>query len=130
MRFLPAVLLASLVAAVPAVYGPWKEGRYRNFRAVEDGVLYRSGQLPPDVFARVMTEYRVRTVVSLRDSYTKGEPPDAREQDYCEANGLRHVRISPEKWSSPVGTVPAAAGVNEFLRLMADPAVPKPVLVH
>jgi protein tyrosine/serine phosphatase len=98
---------------------------------VDDGVLYRSGQLPPDVFRRVVREYRIRTVISLRDSYTKAEPPDQEEQRFCATNGLSHFRISPESWSpSGGGRVPAAEGVREFLRILDDRANLKPVLVH
>lgn len=130
LRYVPVVLLVGLVGGVPGYYGPWREGRYRNFRVVEDGVLYRSGQLPPDVFERTVREYRIRTVVSLRDSYTKAVPPDQEEVRYCEANGMRHFRISPEPWSSPDGCVPAAEGVREFLRIMDDRDALKPILVH
>jgi tyrosine-protein phosphatase SIW14 len=131
LRPLLVVLLCAIVGGIPGYYGPWREGRYRNFRVVEDGVLYRSGQLPPDVLARVLREYHIRTVVSLRDElYTNGTPRDLEEQRYCEANDIRHIRISPEAWSSPDGSVPAAKGVQEFLHIMDERERLKPILVH
>jgi protein tyrosine/serine phosphatase len=130
VRLALALAAAVIVGAIPCSYAVRQKTSYRNFRAVEDGVLYRSGQLPPDAFDRVIREYQIRTVVSLRDSYTDGPPPDLAEQRYCEANGIRHVRISPEPWSAPDGRVPAADGVRAFVRLMDDRDRLKPVLVH
>jgi hypothetical protein len=128
-----AILVAipvGLIGGVPAWHAADRQSSYRNFRVVEEGVLYRSGQLPAPAFDRVVREYGVRTVVSLRDSYTDGPPPGLAEQLYCEANAIRHVRISPAPWSTPDGRVPAGAGVREFVRLMDDRNRLKPVLVH
>jgi protein tyrosine/serine phosphatase len=129
-QLIPLIALAGLFGGLPGWHAARQQTRYRNFRAVEEGVLYRAGQLPADAFRRVVTEYGIRTVVSLRDSYTNGPPPDLAEQCYCEANGIRHVRISPEPWSAPDGRVPAADGVREFVRLMDDRDRLKPVLIH
>jgi protein tyrosine/serine phosphatase len=131
LRPLFVVLLCAMIGGLPGYYGPWREGRYRNFRVVEEGVLYRSGQLPPEVLDRVVREYHIRTVISLRDEwYSNGTPRDVEEQRYCEVNGIRHVRISPARWSAPDGSVPAARGVQEFLQVMDDRERLKPILVH
>ena len=51
--FLIAILVA-LVVAVPLLYSAHRHTTLRNFRVVEDGVLYRSGQLSPAAFERVL----------------------------------------------------------------------------
>jgi protein tyrosine/serine phosphatase len=123
-------MLIGLLGVVPYSYAIRQKSRYRNFREVEAGVLYRSGQLPLDTFSRVVAEHGIRTVISLRDSYTDGPPPDLDEEIFCKAQGIRHVRISPEAWSTPDGQVPAAEGVRQFVRLMDERDQLKPILIH
>ena len=38
---------------------------FRNFRVVEEGVLYRSGQLNVAGLSRIIHDYGIKTVVSL-----------------------------------------------------------------
>lgn len=125
------VAVAGVAAAVPFVYAAHRNTHLRNFRVVEEGVLYRSGQLAPDALEQVVRERGIRTVVTLRVARVKGDPnPDAWEEDFCAARGLRHVRIIPRVWGADEkGEVPADESVEEFLRVMDDRAN-YPVLVH
>jgi tyrosine-protein phosphatase SIW14 len=122
---------AGLVAAAPFVYAAHQKAHLRNFRVVEEGVLYRSGQLSPDGLDRVLRERGVRTVVSLRVGRTPGgADPDAWEEGFCAARGVRHVRITPRVWGADeAGEVPAEQSVAEFLAVTDDPKN-HPVLVH
>jgi tyrosine-protein phosphatase SIW14 len=130
-RGLLGAVAAALVIAVPLVYSASRQHDRRNFRVVEDGVLYRSGQLTPAGLARVIDDYHVKTVVSLRTSRDPGGPnPDAWEEDVCAARGLTHVRLVPKVWGADeTGEVPADANVRRFVDVMADPSN-HPVLVH
>ncbi len=102
--------------------------QYRNFRVVEPGVLYRSGQLTPEAFDRVVREFDIRTVVSFREPDRRDE---SSEQAYCEANGIAHYRLAPKRWgSADGGPAPAEANVREFLRIIADRRPHGPILVH
>ena len=56
---------AALVAATPLVYSSHRTSYSRNFRVVEEGVLYRSGQLTPAGLDRVIRERGIKTVVSF-----------------------------------------------------------------
>jgi tyrosine-protein phosphatase SIW14 len=135
MRHIVRVILGAavvlLVGAVPVLYSSHQQTTLRNFHIVEDGVLYRSGQLSRPVFERVVREYRVKTVVTLRTTRVKDGPfPDAWEREVCEAQGVRHVRLVPLVWSPDEnGDVPAEQNVDKFLELVRDPAN-HPVLVH
>jgi tyrosine-protein phosphatase SIW14 len=124
-----AVLL--FAAAVPFLYGAHRQYFLRNFRVVEDGVLYRSGQLTPEGFERVLHDYGIKTVVTLRTVRDPSKPyPDAWEKDICDARGLKHVRIIPRVWGpDEKGTIPAEQAVQEFLAVMDDKAN-YPVLLH
>ena len=128
------VLGASILlfaAAVPFLYGAHRQYYLRNFRVVEDGVLYRSGQLTPEGLERVLHDYGIKTVVTLRTVRDASKPyPDAWEKDVCEARGLKHVRIIPRVWGpDEKGEIPAEQAVQEFLRVMDDRAN-HPVLLH
>ena len=120
-----------LAAAVPFLYGAHRQYYLRNFRVVEDGVLYRSGQLTPEGLERVLHDYGIKTVVTLRTVRDPNKPyPDGWEKDVCEARGLKHVRIIPRVWGpNEKGEIPAEQVVQEFLKVMDDQAN-YPVLVH
>lgn len=120
-----------VLVAVPAGYSAYRMKHLRNFGVVEDGVLYRSGQLNPAGLQRVLSDYRIKTVVTLRHSRDPRLPhDDAWEEDVCAPRGVRHVRILPRVWSKDEnGKYPIEDGLKEFLDVMDDPAN-HPVLVH
>lgn len=126
-----AVLLAGLVVGVPLAYRSYTSVKYRNFRVVEPGVLYRSGQMTASGLADTVERYGIKTVVSLRDVRDDGKPaPDKDEVSYCAAHGVKHVVLSPAKWYAADGQpAPVEPNVREFMKIMDDPAA-KPVLVH
>lgn len=126
-----AVGVVAVVVAGPLLYAAHRQHHLRNFGVVQSGVLYRSGQLSRAGLGRVLHDYQIKTVVSLRTSRITGKlPPDAWEVELCREYGARHVRIVPRVWSPDEnGEVPADEGVREFLRVMDDPAN-HPVLVH
>ena len=79
---------------------------------------------------RVIHDYGIKTVVSLRDAeYPNDPPPDQAEEDYCRMEEINFVRIPPRKWWSPDGSAPAEEGVRKFLEIVENPAH-HPVLVH
>lgn len=123
-----------LVAGFPFLYARLRHETYRNFRVVEEGVLYRSGQMTPAGFERVCREKGIRTVIKLRErSDDKDSAVDAAEEAYCKANGIEFLRITPKDWEvdPTTGRVPMAENMAYFLELMADPKeTPRPVLVH
>jgi tyrosine-protein phosphatase SIW14 len=130
-RIVLVASLAGLVVAGPVGYTYYRNNNFRNFRIVEDDVLYRSGQLSPRAFEQVIQERQIRTVVSLRTTRVPGRlPPDSWEEAYCAAHGLKHIRIVPRVWcADEKGEIPAEQAVQEFLKVM-DNRSNYPVLVH
>lgn len=130
-RVLFGVGVAAVIAAGPALYSAHRGIELRNFRVVEDGVLYRSGQLSRVGLERVLHDYQIKTVVTLRTVRDPKLPyPDGWEADVCAARGLKHVRIVPRVWGpNEKGEIPAEDAVQEFLRVTDDPAN-YPILVH
>ena len=126
-----AVLLAGLVIGVPLGYRSFTSTKYRNFRVVEPGVLYRSGQMSASGLASTVEQYGIKTVISLRELRDDGKPsPDSDEVTFCHEHGVRHVILSPAKWVGINGSpAPVEPNVAAFLKILDDPAS-KPVLVH
>lgn len=123
------VILGFIVG--PVLFASYQQKQMKNFRVVREGVLYRSGQMTADGMKRVIHDYGIRTVVTLRDAKATGEaPPDAEEEAACRKLGLKYVRITPRHWSSrDGGPPPVEAGVQKFVDVMRDPGN-YPVLVH
>lgn len=115
----------------PILYAAYQQKQTRNLRVVKEGVLYRSGQMTLAGLKRVLHDYGIRTVITLRDAKVEGQlPPDIEEQRYCKAQEIHYLRISPHSWRiHPDGTSPADPHVAEFLRLVRDPKR-HPILLH
>jgi tyrosine-protein phosphatase SIW14 len=129
-KFALAAAVLAMIVAAPLVYSSHQSTYMRNFRVVEDGVLYRCGQLPPSAFERVLDEYGIKTVVTLRTSRTAAPPPDTWEEGICAARNVKHVRIVPRVWGADeAGEIPAEQNVQEFLSVV-DKKENHPVLVH
>lgn len=123
-----AIVLTLIIA--PLGFGIHRLEEMRNFRTVSEGVLYRSGQMTTHGLQRTINDYGIRTVITLRDSYTPGEPPpDRSEEEFCKQNSINYYRLPPRQWSSEEATVPADEGVRKFIQIMAEPRN-HPVLVH
>jgi tyrosine-protein phosphatase SIW14 len=123
-------LITGLIIGAPVGYAVYRESQVRNFKAVREGVLYRSGQMKLTGLKSVVHDYGIKTVITLRDAVYAGDPPpDLAEEEYCEGQCIKYVRISPRTWWAPDGSVPAEEGVRRFLEVMDDPAN-HPVLIH
>jgi hypothetical protein len=125
-----AILIAALLVGGPVGYGWYRQARLRNFRVVREGVLYRSGQLSLAGLQRLLHDYGINTVVTLRDATHPGDgPPDLDEELYCKKAEIKYVRIAPREWWASDGSVPAEKGVARFREIMKDPRN-YPVLIH
>ncbi len=125
-----ACLTALLIVSGPLAYSFYSQKHIRNFKMVHKDVLYRSGQMSISGLKSVIRDFGINTVISLRDAPHRGEPaPDLKEERFCEKEGLRYCRISPQVWSDVEGHIPAQEGVDKFLAIMDDPSN-YPVLIH
>lgn len=116
-----------LMVAAPFYYKQWHDHEYRGLHVVEEGVLYRSGQLPIHRVQQFVLTHGIRTVVCLRDG---DKEDDQAEEGWIKARGFNFVRIPPRKfWPDANGNIPADESVAEFRKVMDDPAN-YPVLVH
>jgi protein tyrosine/serine phosphatase len=120
------VIIGALIVAPVVLALRWGKDT-RNFRAVREGVLYRSGQMSVAGLSRIVHDYGIRTVVNLRDGKT---PADQAEEAFCNREEIRFVRLEPAGWGDGAGSAaPAEENVRAFCKVMADPAN-YPVLIH
>lgn len=83
-RVLVGVAVVALCIGGPVVFAVQLQNQTRNFHVVKDGVLYRSGQTTLLGLKNLIHEYRIRTVVSLRDSDVARDPRRVKkEEEYC-----------------------------------------------
>jgi tyrosine-protein phosphatase SIW14 len=121
-----SLVIATLLVGGPLWYKRAYDRHFRNFRVVQEGVLYRSAQLDIDGLKRLAHDHGIRTIISLREGNTAD---DRAEAEWAAKNCINHVRIPPRPWSATDGAVPAAQGLAAFRAVMADPAN-LPVLIH
>jgi uncharacterized protein (TIGR01244 family) len=121
-----AGLLATLLVGAPVWYKLRRDRLYRNFHVVEDGVLYRSGQLDLDGLKQLAARHGIRSIICLREG---DAAEDRAEAEWARAAGLNFVRIPPRPWYSPDGSVPAEKGLETLRAVLGDPAN-HPVLIH
>lgn len=93
-----------------------------NFRVVEDGRLYRSGQMGSQRLERTIDRHAVRTVINLRGP-NPDEPWYQEELSVCQTLGVAHHDIS---WSKAV--LPGPESLNRLVALFKES--PTPILVH
>jgi tyrosine-protein phosphatase SIW14 len=125
-----SIFVVALLITGPVAYAYHCQAQLRNFRVVREGVLYRSGQMSLVGLKRMVHDYGIKTVISLRDAAVTGEePPDLKEEKYCQAEAIHHYRIPPAHWWSETGPPPVEPGVQKFRAIVADPTN-YPVLVH
>jgi len=132
MQTLRAFLFGSAIVvfmiATPLGYKFWHEREFRNFHVVEEGVLYRCGQLTLPRLKKVVEEHNIKTVVSLRDG---DSAIDEQEANWVSSRrNMRFYRIPFRDWNPDAdGKIPAEIGLKAFRDIMDDPAN-YPVLVH
>jgi protein tyrosine/serine phosphatase len=128
--YLFALLIATFLIGGPIGYAYYRQRHLRNFRLVQDGVLYRSGQMTQSGLKSVVNDFGIKTVVTLRDAADPANPPpDLAEELFCKSEGITYFRISPRTWWAPGGVAPAEEGVRLFREIMDNPKN-YPVLMH
>jgi hypothetical protein len=119
--------LAIIIAVLGAVW-LWDAGIKgnlvpKNFGVVDEGRVYRSGQLTPAAMRSIKEKYKIKTVVDL-GSYEPGTRGDRRNQRVADALGITRYVLDLEGDST--------GNPNYYLqalRIISDPAN-QPALVH
>jgi protein tyrosine/serine phosphatase len=124
-----ALFIIALLVGGTLGYASYRNSQMRNLRVVEESVLYRSGQLTLSGLQRVVNDYRIKTVISLRDSDANEKAAVTREENWCRKEEINYYRFPPQHWSAVDGPAPVEENVQQFRAIVADPAN-YPILVH
>lgn len=137
VRWLLGVFLFLFIVGGPLAYAKYRKANMRNFREVEDGVLYRSGQLSLTGLQRVRHDYGIKTVITLRAGKQADEQsPDTAEEQFCGRQEMFYFRfpyreksVHGSPWVKVNGVASVDEYVEQFLKIMDDPKH-HPVLIH
>lgn len=125
----PALLVAAVALGLFYRYGVRDHVFAKNFGVVDAGKVYRSGQLTPAVFRRVVEEHGIRTIIDLGSALR----PDGKSDDAAVERRNREVAAALGVTRYRFDLIGDATGnPNEYvqaLEIMTDPAA-HPVLVH
>ena len=92
---------------------------------VEEGTVYRSGQIAPRLIARVLRDHGIRTVVDLTDLHTRTAAREAEKRTLQEL-GIRRVR-APLEGDGRGDLESYVTAIREIVRARASG---EPLLVH
>jgi protein tyrosine/serine phosphatase len=116
-----------LVAVILAAAGWWIFWAYfdtYHLATVNASILYRDGVRDLHQFDLAAKKTHVKTVVSLVDDQEITHTPFTDEMAYCQAHGIKVVRLPV-----PLGGWPRGDQISQFLAITRDPSL-QPVLVH
>jgi protein tyrosine/serine phosphatase len=129
-------LIVCFVFVVPVVYFRADYAHGKRLRVIEDGKVYRSGQMTAQGFRDAVRELGIRTVVNLQDEYPdpsvkKGyfNRASVKESELCKEMGIRYVFIAPDLLPRRQAPPGRPAAVEEMLKVYDDPAN-YPILIH
>lgn len=132
LHYLFCGLLLTLLVGAPWAYASCQHYHFRRFCVVDEGILYRSGQLTPTGLKRVVHDHGIKTVITLRSAGEPNRPTlDNAEVQFCQKYHLDHHRIAiPQRsWLATSGTAPIDKGMEKFCEIMDNPEN-HPVLIH
>ena len=93
-------------------------------------MLYRSGQMRLPGLKRVVHDFGIRTVITLRDKAVSGSLPlDLAEENYCGKEEINYYRLPLLNWEAPDGSAPVDENIRKFRDILNDPRN-HPILVH
>ena len=95
-----------------------------HFAAVQENVLYRSGNRGIRELASACRKGKIKTIVTLVDDQELSKEPFASEMKFAESCGIKVVRLP-----IPLGGWPSEDDVKKFLSI-AQAKENQPVLVH
>jgi len=130
LQTLLGCVIVILLITAPMVLAFRLQKEMREFRVVRDGMLYRSGQMRVPGLKRVVYEYGIRTIITLRDKAVSGSlPVDLAEEQFCASEEINYHRFPLLHWEAPDGSSPVEENVRKFREILNDPRN-HPVLIH
>ncbi|MCS3869242.1 putative protein tyrosine phosphatase [Chryseobacterium ginsenosidimutans] len=122
---IPLVVIALLCAAF-AYYQ--KKVRY-NLVTISENKVYNSAVIPPNKLPEVLNDYKIKSVIDLRDGAEQTElNPETKKQVNAEENAVDKI-AGVHYFNLPTDQIPEDSTVQKFLKIMDNPKN-YPVLIH
>ena len=105
-----------------------KKIRY-NLVTISEDKVYNSGVVPADKLPEFVEDYKIKTIVDLRDGLMQTElNPENKNQVNAEKSAAEKI-AGVHYFNLPTDQIPADSTVQNFLKIMDDPQN-YPVLIH
>ena len=130
------VAVIALLMAAPVVYYRYCYTHSKRLREVTPGVLYRSGCMTAPGFREAINRLKIKTIINLQEEAPDPELPlsylgggSQRESELCRELGVHFIVFEAGLVPRPFVPTQRPAAIDQFLRIMDDPAN-YPVLLH
>lgn len=137
LRWLLSALIILVVVGVPLAYYRAVYTHAKRLRVVEDGKLYRSGQLSGDGLRDAIRRYNIRTIINLqeeaRDPLVRNRWLGSKRElqsEICQELGVNLITLDGGVLDHPgddMGSQPPV--IEDFLNILDEPAN-YPILFH
>lgn len=118
------LLLVGLGVVTSATFAYRQHKRYKHLAVHDEGMVYRSAWLNGDVFAEVIEEYQLRTIVNLCNPGEMGMDRCHDQRAAVAGAGAKLIEMS-----MPVTVDVADPSLKEFVQVLSNPDN-YPMLVH
>ncbi|VTS01339.1 fused DSP-PTPase phosphatase/NAD kinase-like protein [Tuwongella immobilis] len=136
MRWTLALLISTMLVAVPWIFYRSTYAYSKRFREVTPGRFYRCGQLTAPGFRDVIQQFGIRTIINLqneapdpfiRESYF--QKPSIRESEVCAQLGVKYILLEPDLLNAEEAPYGRPKVIEDYLKILDDPNA-YPVLIH
>ncbi|EJL70018.1 dual specificity protein phosphatase family protein [Chryseobacterium populi] len=122
------VLLVIITALVLVFVFYQKKVRY-NLVTISENKVYNSGAVPPEKLANFVSNYKIKTIIDLRDGLVQTRlNPETKKQVNAEEYAADQIP-GLHYFNLPTDQIPQDSTVQKFLKIMDDPKN-YPVLIH
>ncbi|GAA4159485.1 dual specificity protein phosphatase family protein [Chryseobacterium ginsenosidimutans] len=122
------ISLVVVTAVILAFVFYQKKVRY-NLVTISENKVYNSGVVPPDKLPGFISDYKIKTIVDLRDGLVQTElNPETKKQVNAEENAVDKI-AGVHYFNLPTDQIPEDSTVQKFLKIMDNPKN-YPVLIH
>jgi protein tyrosine phosphatase (PTP) superfamily phosphohydrolase (DUF442 family) len=105
-----------------------KKVRY-NLITISENKVYNSGVVPPEKLATVVSDYKIKTIIDLRNGLVQNRlNPETKRQVNAEEYAAEQI-AGVHYFNLPTDQIPEDSTVQKFLKIMDNPGN-YPVLIH
>ncbi len=118
-----------IIAALILVFVLYQKKVHYNLITISENKVYNSGTVPPEKLADVVSDYKIKTIIDLRDGLVQTAlNPETKKQVNAEEYAADQI-AGVHYFNLPTDQIPEDSTVQKFLKIMDNPGN-YPVLIH